>query len=120
MSGRSLEASLAALVAALLLVPAAATADPAAAAADPLATSIPLRFRAVAPAEPAPIPDEATASRMQRVSWRRGDAGIVAYARRARYEGAPLVKFWEGKQAFVALGVSNRGVPGLYVGQRAR
>jgi hypothetical protein len=43
---------------------------------------------------------------------------VTSNARNYRHRGLPLVHLWESPHYLVALGLSNRGVPGLYFSQR--
>jgi hypothetical protein len=40
--------------------------------------------------------------------------------RRARHEGIPFVRLWQGRSAFVSLGLNPRGVPGVWLIQKMK
>jgi len=47
-------------------------------------------------------------------------SGVEAMAQRFRHEGLPVARLWENHAAFVSLGLSPRGKPGLWLVQKIR
>lgn len=81
-----------------------------------------------APAAAAVLPDlqSANASRFD-VRWRpvigpvwvqSVPAWMIDNARSYRHRGLPIVHLWESSHYQIALGLSNRGVPGVYFSQK--
>lgn len=50
----------------------------------------------------------------------RNTGRIETLVRRARREGIPIIRLWDGRAAFVSLGLNQRGVPGLWLIQKIK
>jgi hypothetical protein len=64
--------------------------------------------------------DQAAAKTLVNLHWTDAAAvspHLVTMARNFKHNGVPVVKLWQADRNLVALGVSPRGVPGIYFTQ---
>jgi len=55
------------------------------------------------------------------IHWRaRSEPDLLRIARNLRHNGLPVVSLWRSGRSLFALGLSPRGVPGLYFTQKAQ
>jgi hypothetical protein len=54
------------------------------------------------------------------IHWQRTEPDLLRIARNLRHNGLPVVSLWRSGRSLFALGLSPRGVPGLYFTQKAR
>lgn len=64
--------------------------------------------------------DQPAAKTLVNLHWTDATAvspHLVTMARNFRHNGVPVMKLWQADRNLVALGVSPRGVPGIYFTQ---